>query len=452
MTRKTTNFQVHLAFCYSSLLLGGFSEAQCIPRNSLTFRSPVTVFSGLSATPIFNNLTTPRGITINSNQNLLVVERGFGVTAFKENDSTCSNGWLRTIVIQNTEFTHRIQVSGESLYVSTDSEILRYIYDSTTRTVIGNPVVIISGIPPGGELTTRPFLLQPSTDPTSILASCPLSENIDPTARDPNSGRSQIRSFPLPSTSSPSTSQDFFSGTLLAFGIRNPAGFAFHPLDSSLTKLWIIDNGASIGNVTGLTDTFVNDNPADELNVAEIQKGKENNFFGFPDCTTIWNPKVDPTGDPQFINFRTGEQFSLQLESERDDEWCQNIENNIPPRLSFQAHSAPLDLKFFNPRHNVVSQTSLPMAWSGDAFVSFHGSFDRTPPTGYGVVRVPFTSSNPTPISPPTSTNGYDFVIQTTDLDTCPGTCIRPVGLVFESDGRLFVTSDSSGELFVVSS
>lgn len=52
-----------------------------------------------------------------------------------------------------------------------------------------------------------------------------------------------------------------------------------------------------------------------------------------------------------------------------------------------KAHSVPLDIKFFFHTPNANSGTSLPPAWTGDAFVTFHGSFDREPPTGYGVVR-----------------------------------------------------------------
>ena len=62
--------------------------------------------------------------------------------------------------------------------------------------------------------------------------------------------------------------------------------------------------------------------------------------------------------------------------------------------------------------------------------------------------RVPFAGLQPA--AAPSSAAGYAFLAQAADLDACPGTCIRPVGLAFADDGRLFVSSDASGELFVI--
>ncbi|PSS29672.1 hypothetical protein PHLCEN_2v2820 [Hermanssonia centrifuga] len=422
------------------LLLLRLVHAQCTAHNSLAFLSPVSSAPAITATAVFSNLSSPRGIVFDSHHNLLVVERGLGITAFTSSSPTC-NGWLRTVVVQNANFTQGLQVHENSLYVSTSGEVWRYVYDPLSRTVHGGPQVVINGIPPDGELTTRPILLHPPTNPSTLLVSCSLASNIDLTARLPSSGRSQIRSFSLLAP----PPQPFFTGTLLAYGIRNPAAFAFLPS----TRLWVVDNGASIDNVTGLTAAFVNDNPADELNLVDLSDPAppaEGRFYGFPDCTTIWNPDADPVGDPQYTGFERGAQFSLLLEPERGNAWCQDVKNNVPPRLSFQAHSVPLDLKFFFPTPTTThSSQSLPHAWAGDAFVTFHGSFDRTPPTGYAVVRVPFSQSEPA------ATAGDTVLVQASDLATCPGTCIRPVGLAFSHDGRLFVSSDSSGELFVIS-
>lgn len=162
-----------------------------------------------------------------------------------------------------------------------------------------------------------------------LISSGPLT-NIDETARDPSSGRSQVRQFSLNSPSS----QSWIDGQLIAYGIRNPAGLAFS-LSSPASKLYIVENGASIDNITGLTPKFVNDNPADEMETVNLNSGL-GKWYGFPDCTTIWNPTADPDGVPQYVNFSQGQQFSLHLQDGRDDAWCAKASNNRPPTVSFQ--------------------------------------------------------------------------------------------------------------------
>lgn len=41
-------------------------------------------------------------------------------------------------------------------------------------------------------------------------------------------------------------------------------------------------------------------------------------------------------------------------------------------------------------------------------------------------------------------------VLTTPDLGNCPDECFRPVGLAWDSEGRLWVSSDTTGELFVL--
>lgn len=128
--------------------------AQCTPHRTLTFRSPVTAAAGLAAHPIFANLSTPRGVAFDSHQNLLVVERGLGLTAFTEKEPGC-DGWFRSVVVQNANFTQGVQVDVVDgwVYVSTSGEVLRYLYDATSRQVRGEAQVIVNGIPPDGGNT-----------------------------------------------------------------------------------------------------------------------------------------------------------------------------------------------------------------------------------------------------------------------------------------------------------
>ena len=41
-------------------------------------------------------------------------------------------------------------------------------------------------------------------------------------------------------------------------------------------------------------------------------------------------------------------------------------------------------------------------------------------------------------------------ILSTPDLDNCPDDCFRPVGLAWDSEERLWFTSDSTGEIFVM--
>lgn len=111
------------------------------------FKAPVTLAPGLAAHVLFSNLTSPRGIAFDSFQNLLVVERGFGVTAFSP---VGSSGWQRQVVIENPDFTHGIQVDGTELYVSTAGQALVYSYDPEMASVSGSPRIAVNGLPADG--------------------------------------------------------------------------------------------------------------------------------------------------------------------------------------------------------------------------------------------------------------------------------------------------------------
>lgn len=196
------------------------------------------------------------------------------------------------------------------------------------------------------ELTTHTLEIERDESGKAIailVGSGPLT-NIDLTARIPANGRSQIRRFVLVSFSSyPPTPLAWSSGQVIAYGIRNPAGFT-HYTDPTVgpaasRTLYVVENGASIDEVAGLTPKFVNDNPADELELVTYLTGPSMSLprsYGFPDCSTLWNPGADPIGVPQYAGFLRGDQFSLNLDPLRDDSWCKSDTNNRAPALSFQ--------------------------------------------------------------------------------------------------------------------
>ena len=77
-----------------------------------------------------------------------------------------------------------------------------------------------------------------------------------------------------------------------------------------------------------------------------------------------------------------------------------------------------------------------------------NGDRDRTQPVGYKVSLIDFVNGEP--VAPSTSNTSYTDIFTNVDNSKCPGACFRPVGMTFDRQGRLFVSSDTSGEIYVL--
>src|SRR5262249_25634165 len=136
--------------------------------------------------------------------------------------------------------------------------------------------------------------------------------------------------------------------------------------------------------------------PGEQL--VELRPGAR---FGYPFCFTaqrvVVNGQVIPPGTSLF-----NQDFASGL----DDAWC--AANADAPATFVQAHSAPLDIAFYDAQ----PAGALPARWRGGAFVSFHGSWDRGSATGYKVVWVPFDAQGTSPM-PSSTTSDTTFLYET---------------------------------------
>jgi glucose/arabinose dehydrogenase len=105
--------------------------------------------------------------------------------------------------------------------------------------------------------------------------------------------------------------------------------------------------------------------------------------------------------------------------------------------LAMQAHSAPLDIAFY--RGN-----AFPRGYVGDAFITFHGSWNRSVPTGYKVMRVALASDG-LPLGTATP-----FLEYKGDGDVAVEWPHRPVALATLPNGVLLVTSDASNSILAI--
>jgi glucose/arabinose dehydrogenase len=110
---------------------------------------------------------------------------------------------------------------------------------------------------------------------------------------------------------------------------------------------------------------------------------------------------------------------------------CDGVED---PVVEMQAHSAPLGIAFYDGQQ-------FPPTYGHSAYIAYHGSWNRTTPTGYKVVRVAVQGDQ-------ASGTVEDFVtgwLQPTGA--APG---RPVGVTVGADGDLYISDDRAGLIYRV--
>jgi glucose/arabinose dehydrogenase len=176
---------------------------------------------------------------------------------------------------------------------------------------------------------------------------------------------------------------------LYARGLRNAVGITFRP---GTDELWATNNGR---------DLLGDDLPPETINL--VQQGDD---FGWPRC------HAGRIIDPEFGG----------------SQGCQGVK---APLVEMQAHSAPLGLTYY-------SGNQFPEDYRGDLFVAFHGSWNRSVPTGYKLVRIPIQGSQPGPVQ--------DFA--TGWLLPNGSNWGRPVDVISGNDGSLYLSDDAGGKIY----
>lgn len=166
--------------------------------------------------------------------------------------------------------------------------------------------------------------------------------------------------------------------------MRNAVGMVARPGSSDI---WASTNGR---------DMMGDDVPPETINV--LADGAD---FGWPRC------HAGDIVDPQY-----GGQNG-----------CEGV---TPPAVEMQAHSAPLGLRFYD-------GTMFPAAYQGSLFVAIHGSWKRSDPTGYKIVRVPVDADGQ-PGEAEDFASGW--------LEDSGNVAGRPVDVIVAPDGSLLVTDD----------
>jgi glucose/arabinose dehydrogenase len=351
------------------------------------------VTAGFTVTLFAGNLSSPRGLHVLPNGDVLVAESQGEpskspnkVTLLRDADHD-GRAEMRTPLLERVRQPFGLLLSGDQLYVGNTNALVRFPYRAGDTRITASATKVLD-LPAGGYNNHWTRNVVANADGSKLFVSVGSGTNVDEEKEDQKDPR---RAAVL------EVNPDGTGMRVYAGGLRNPVGLALEP---ETKVLWTVVNER--------------DMLGDELVPDYLTSVKEGAFYGWP--FAYFGPIEDPR--------KKGERPDL-------------VAKTIPPDYSLGAHVAPLSIAFY-------TGTSFPARYRNGAFVSLHGSWNRSQFSGYKVVFVPFQQGRP-------SAAAEDFLtgfIQDENASTVHG---RPVGLALLQDGSLLVADDGANCVWRVS-
>jgi glucose/arabinose dehydrogenase len=352
-----------------------------------------------------HSLRVPRGFTVGvfaapqGNPRMMAVEEDGTVYVTRQNEGdvlrlrdTDGDGQADDVrtVASGLELVHGIAIYQHVLYLAAPKKVWRaaILPDGD----LGERQLIIEDLPDAGQHRARTIAIGRDgllyIGVGSTCNACPDTNPQNATIQRANLDGSDRHTF--------------------ATGLRHTVGFDWHPWTGAL---WGWDNGS---------DSRGNGVPREELN--ELVEGGK---YGWPFC--FEDRRIDPL-------------ISEAPKGQTRRAYC---DGTRPPALTYTAHSAPLGMTFYTGRQ-------FPSDYQGDAFLALHGSWNRTPVSGYKVVRVRFDGG--TPVSVENFLTGFELDRREwagrTEGSTARSVFGRPAGVVVARDGALLVSDDMNGIIY----
>lgn len=294
------------------------------------------------------------------------------------------------------------------LYVANTDSVVRFAYAPGQMMADGKPEMVVAGLPTGGH-STRDIRFSP--DGTQLFISVGsksnVAEGID------KKSEAEVKALEATDGLGAAWGEEAHRATVLvtspdgkaglkhyANGIRNCAGLAVQPGSGP--------NGGTVWCVNNERD-----NLGDNLPMEYATSVRPGAFYGWP-----WY-YIGDNADPR-----------------HKDQPRADLKGKVTvPDVLIQPHSAPLQIAFYDGRQ-------FPAEYQGDAFVTLHGSWNRSRRTGYKVVRLPMKDGRPT--------GEYEDFLTGLVADDA-GVWARPVGVAVARDGALFVSDDAGGTIWRIS-
>lgn len=335
---------------------------------------PLRIPSGFSISVFARNLDNPRVMTWSPQGDLLVSIPSQGRVVLLADRDTDGISDGETVVASGLNRPHGVAFANGKLYIAETNGVAVYDYNPTSKKATGKKDII--DLPSGGNHFSRTIGFGPEGRLyITIGSSCNVCLEKD-----------SRRAAMLVANADGTNLKEF------ARGLRNSVFFTWHPKTKAI---WATDMGR---------DLLGDNTPPEEVNIIE-----EGGDYGWPYCygDRVHDAAFDTSGGAKA-----------------------RCEKSRPPQILFQAHSAPLGLAFI--------PDSWPEEYRGDLLVSYHGSWNRSQPTGYKVVRFDLDAEGK-------SRGESDFLSGWLTGGDASG---RPVDLLFDAEGNLFVSDDKAGVIY----
>lgn len=370
------------------------------------------VAAGLQIEKIASGLMHPRQILVLPNQDVLVVEgNGPGeepVTTPKQLIAGMVKGksgksgkggnritllrkkpggageWEQHVYIEHLHSPFGIQLVGDTLYVANTGNIMKYHF-VPGETKMSDPGTELTDLPSTvNHHWTKALLASP--DGKKLYVGVGSNSNVTENGLEVEYRRANILEVDAETGAS----------RVFASGIRNPTGLQWEPQSG---KLWAIANER--------------DEIGADLVPDYLTSVQDKGFYGWP--YSYYGQNIDHRVLPQRPDL---------------------VKKAIKPDYAMGSHVAVLGLLFYN-------GSNLPQ-YKGGALVSEHGSWDRSPLSGYQVVYVPFENGVPKGAAQPLVTGFYSA-----DEKELYG---APVGLAQDAEGAVLIADDVGNVIWRVKS
>jgi len=369
-----------------------------------------TVAAGLKIEKIADNLQHPRQLLTLPNGDVLVVESNGpgteGVTTPKQlvagiikgrsgkgkkggnritllRKEAATGQWTQHVFIEKLNSPFGVQLIGQTLYVADTDRIVKFAYE-TGATRITDPGTEFADLPSTiNHHWTKALLASP--DGKKLYVGVGSNSNTTENGIEVEYRRAAILEVDVATGGS----------RIFASGLRNPTGMQWEPQSG---KLWAIVNERDEIGADLVPDYMTS-----------VQEG---GFYGWP--YSYYGQHVDQRVQPQRPDL---------------------VKKALVPDYALTSHVAPLGLLFY-------TGTNLPQQFRGGAFIGEHGSWDRSPLSGYQVSYVRFADGRPTGQKVPVVTGFFSA-----DEKSLFG---APVGLAQSADGALLIADDVGNTVWSV--